>query len=363
MSIVRFASCKVKAMSAEATLPAKFRRMLAEYTLGDMFGGKKTAVKMHLGGRIGYTTIRPLFVRTLVEAIKEAGGEPFITDVPGSVNSAVRRGYTSETVSAPIVPVAGPNDEYYRTVPIGYKSLKEVYLAGNVLDADAMIVFSHGKGHGHCGYGGAIKNLAMGAVTGRTRGLIHRLIDTEFDWNEGDCVQCYLCRENCPTGAVSFNEKDEFTISMHDCKYCMHCVNTCPVHAIEINLESMRQFQEGMARTTKAILDTFEPSRVLFITYLLDITPFCDCWGFSTPPIVPDIGIVASDDMVAQEQAAIDAIKAENFIEGTLPPPLSVGSGPGHLLERIHGKDPYLQVEVAADLGLGKREYNLVEID
>ena len=350
-------------MSADATLPAKFKRMLAQYPLADMFGGKRVAIKMHLGGNLGYTTIRPLFVRILVEAIKQAGGDPFVTDVPGAVGGAAARGYTQETILAPLLPVAGPDDKNFRTVPIGYKSLKEVYLAGEVLDADAMIVFSHGKGHGHCGYGGAIKNLAMGAVTGATRSGIHHLIDTEFEWMEEECTKCYLCRENCPNGAVRFTKDDKFGIWMHDCKYCMHCVNSCPVQAIKINLESMRQFQEGMSRTTKAILDHFEPGRLLFLTYLLDVTPFCDCWGFSTPPIVPDIGIIASDDLVAQEQASIDAIKVENFIQGALPPSFVVRDGPGHLFERIHGKDPYLQVEVAADLGLGSREYELAEVE
>ena len=350
-------------MSADATLPAKFKRLLAQYPLAGMFGGKRVAVKMHLGGNLGFTTIRPLFVRLLIEAVKQAGGDPFVTDTPGSVGEAAVRGYTPETLGAPIIPVAGPNDERFRTVAVGYKTLREVYVAGDVVDADAMIVFSHGKGHGHCGYGGAIKNLAMGAVTGRTRGDIHRLMDTEFEWNEEACTKCYLCKENCPTGAVRFDKKDRFTIWMHDCKYCMHCVESCPVEAIRINMDSIRQFQEGMSRTTKAILDCFEPSRLLFITYLLDITPFCDCWGFTTPSIVPDIGIIASEDMVAQEQAAIDAVKLEDFIAGSLPHPLAVSDGPGHLLERIHGKDPYLQVEVAAALGLGSREYEVVEVE
>ena len=88
MSIVRFASCKVKTMSADATLPAKFKRLLAQYPLADMFGGKRVAIKMHLGGNLGYTTIRPLFVRILVEIIKGAGGDPFVTDVPGAVGGA-----------------------------------------------------------------------------------------------------------------------------------------------------------------------------------------------------------------------------------------------------------------------------------
>ena len=116
-----------------------------------------------------------------------------------------------------------------------------------------------------------------------------------------------------------------------------------------------------MALTTKAVLDKFEAPQKFFVTALLNITPFCDCWGFTTPSIVPDIGIVASDDIVAAETAAIDLVKAEDFIAGSLPSPLK-RSGSGHLFQQIHGKDPYIQVEECIKAGLGDRKYKLVQI-
>ena len=143
----------------------------------------------------------------------------------------------------------------------------------------------------------------------------------------------------------------------------MHCVTSCPEKAIEIREEGIRYFQEGMARTTKAVLDTFQPNRVLYITLLANITPLCDCWGFTTPSLVPDIGIVASDDIVAVEQAALDLIKTENYIEGSLPEQLQLAEGDGHLFQRIWHKDPYLQVETAAEIGLGSRKYEIAEIE
>ncbi len=362
MSEVLFASAKVKKLSAEDTLPAKFKRLLQRVDLESYFNKRTVAIKMHVGGNIGYTTIHPLFVRILVEAIKGVGGKPFITDGSGSVSAATPRGYTEEVLGAPIRPAAGVTGKYYHTREINYRGLKEAQVCGDIADADAMLVLSHGKGHGVCGYGGAIKNIAMGCVTPTTRGHIHRLMDSEFTWNEEACEHCYICRDNCPAEAITFNEKGRFGLFSHNCRYCLHCVHSCPEHAITINTEAARYFQEGMARTVKVALDTFEAKRVLYITMLMDITPLCDCWGFSTLSLVPDVGIVASEDIVATEQSSLDMIDWRNYIPGSLPEQLQMGEE-GHLFQRIWRKDPYLQVETAAELGLGSRKYKLVEIE
>jgi len=362
-SEVYFASAKVRSLKANGTLPAKFGRMLDHLDLKSRFADKRVAVKMHVGGHLGYTTIHPLFVRMLVSSLKDAGANPFLTDGSFSVADAKVRGYTEEVLGAPIYPVAGVQDKYFVPKPVNYRSLEKIDVAGNIADADAMIVLSHGKGHGHCGFGGAIKNIAMGCVTVETRGWIHALIDTEFSWDSEACRHCFICRENCPGGAISFTDEGEFEVFLHNCRYCMHCVTSCPEHAIEIREEGIRYFQEGMARATKAVLDTFEPNRVAYITVLTNITPLCDCWGFSTPSLVPDIGIMASEDIVSIEQASLDSIKSENYIPGSLPDQLQLAEGDGHLFQRIWHKDPYLQVEAAAEIGLGSREYEIVEVE
>ncbi len=364
MSRVLFASAKVRELRADASLPAKFKRMLDKYPLADMFADKSVAIKMHLGGHYGYTTIPPLFVRMLVKAIKDAGGRPFVTDGTPAIPGAIARGYTQEVLGVPVVPAAGINEGYFVTVPIGYRTFKEAHMCGEIYHADAMIVYSHGKGHGMSGFGGAIKNIAMGNFTCSTRGSIHALGDTDFEWNSELCTRCYLCRDNCPTGALTFKEDGSLNIFSHHCRYCMHCVRVCPTGALKLRQEAVQNFQIGMALATKACLETFEENRVLFVNHMTNITPVCDCWGFSSPAIVPDVGIFAGTDIVSVEQASIDSIKTENFIEGTLPHPLIVRDDiDGHLLRKIHSKDPYLQVEETAKLGLGNREYNIEEVE
>ena len=357
---VTFASARPKELRADATLPALLDRMMGKWNLKKRFGGKKVAVKMHLGGHLGYSTIHPVFVRGIVSAVKAAGGDPFVTDSPGAVASAHTRGYTQEVLGAPLLPVAGVADRFCYPKRVNYRTLKTVNIAGNIVDAGAMIVLSHGKGHGHSGFGGAIKNIAMGCVDGATRGQIHRLMSAAFEWDEKKCTGCLLCRDNCPNDAISFHD-GKLSIFDHACKYCMHCQLACPTEAITIDQRGYRWFQRGMALAVRETLKTFEPDTVLHMNVLTQITPFCDCWGFTTPSLVPDIGIVASDNICAAETASLDLIKADDYIEGSLVPPLKL-SGTGHLFQQVHGKDPFIQVEECEKAGLGDRAYRLTKV-
>jgi hypothetical protein len=122
-----------------------------------------------------------------------------------------------------------------------------------------------------------------------------------------------------------------------------------------------KDFQEGMARVTKAVLDTFAPGRVLFINMLMDISIYCDCWGMTLPAVVPDIGIVAGGDIVAVEKASLDLIKPDMLIPSALPASLKLGKK-GHLFERIHGKNPFVVLEALVRLGCGRPEYKLTEV-
>ncbi len=126
---------------------------------------------------------------------------------------------------------------------------------------------------------------------------------------------------------------------------------------------TFRDFQKGMAAAVQATLKTFAPEQVTYISLLMNITPLCDCWGFSTQPLVPDIGIVAGDDITAIETASLDLIDADKLIPGTLPDQFCPPGTEGHLFQRIHGKDPYEQIRQSVALGLGTPEYTLVEIE
>jgi len=362
-SQVYFASIKMREISANASLPAKYERMLEQFPLQAMFNGKRTAVKMHVGGHIGFSTVHPLFVAILVRKLKEAGAHPFITDGSLSRHAYTARGYTQEVVGAQFIPAAGVQDNYFHLEEVNYRGLKSLELCGNVVDADALVDLSHFKGHGHSVFGGAIKNLAMGAVTVRSRGALHQLADSELKWNAEACAECRQCVEGCPTGAARFDDAGSFSIFFHDCIYCHHCTIACPEHAIEFDDRNIYYFQCGLALAAREVLKHFDPANVLYINVLLDITSFCDCWGFTTPAIVPDIGITASRSIMPIEKASVNMIKAEDFIEGSLPGHVKRRPGPDHLLQQIWAKDPYDQIRAGEEMGLGSSDYELTEVE
>ncbi|MHC4788704.1 MAG: ATP-binding protein, partial [Planctomycetota bacterium] len=174
---------------------------------------------------------------------------------------------------------------------------------------------------------------------------------------------CNQCVEGCPTGAARFDKEDHFHIFFHDCIFCHHCVLACPEHAIEFDDRNIYYFHCGLGLAAREVLKHFDPASVLYVNVLLDITSFCDCWGFTTPAIVPDIGITASRSIMPIDMASLEMIKTEDFIEGSLPGHVERRDGPGHLLEQIWAKDPYDQIRACEEMGLGSSDYELEEVE
>ncbi len=357
-SEILFASVSYDKYDPDVTLPAKFDRLIDKMGMEDAVKGKWTAIKMHIGRNIGYSTIHPLFVKKLVDKLKAYGAKPYITDQV--VTDARIRGYTEDLLGVPIVPVCGIMDKYVYERKVDFKGLQNVDIGGNIHDAEAMIVLSHAKGHGTCGFGGACKNIAMGCVTDRTRHQTHGL-EGGITWDETKCIHCGACITNCNHSANSFDKDDKYQVNYHHCTLCQHCVKVCPTGAITMDAHQYRDFQTGMAITTKEVLGGFKPGSVFYINFLTNITALCDCWGLTTPALVPDIGIHAGSDIVAIEQASVDAIKFENLIPQGVPEGHELGKS-GHLFERLHGKDPYVQIAELEARGLGTKEYSIVEV-
>lgn len=358
-----FVDYKPVNLEPKNSVGAKWLRLLERLDFESAVKGKRTAIKVHLGGGFGFTLIHPYFLRSLVQRVKAAGAkEVFVTDSPDAVKSAAARGYTSETLGCQILPVAGSDDRYIYARPVtpAFKSLAEVHLAGEIVNAEALINVAHVKGHGACGFGGLTKNLAMGCVNQTTKEAVHGL-QGGLEWDQETCTLCKSCLENCPNEAISFDASDRFSVFYHACKLCQHCVLICPEKALTMQGGAFNDFQKGLAISATEVLRTFKPETVLNISLLTNITVFCDCWGMTTPALVPDIGILAGTDLVAMEQAALDLIRTEDLIPGSVPTGWELGAT-GHLFERLHGKDPFVVVVYMEEAGWGSREYRLTEI-
>jgi len=289
------------------SLVVKFPELLEKVGINEIVSkDSAVAIKLHFGVVGGYRTIRPPFIRQLVDVVRGLNGRPFLTDTWGlsHVEDAYFNGLSYATVGAPIIPANGIKENDYRTIKLQENfHLKEVKVAGNIYDADVLINFAHAKGHGSCGFAGAIKNLALGATTPEIRKQEHEMEKTDG-------------------GAV--------------------------------------KFQEAMVDVVKAVLSN-KGDRAIHILWAFDIVEHCDCAPFGMVPLVPDIGILASKDIVAVEKACIDLINEAPPTPWSVAEKYELKAGDNKFL-RIHGKDPYIQVYAAEKAGLGSTKYNLIEI-
>jgi uncharacterized Fe-S center protein len=261
---ILFASVNYEKYDASVTLPSKFGRLLDQTHLKNRVKDRWTAIKMHLGRYIGYSTIHPLFVKILIDKLKEYGAKPYITDQ--EVTNAKARGYSEDYLGVPIVPVCGVTGKYYVEKQVDFKSFKNLDIGGNILEAEVLIDLSHVKGHGACGYGGACKNIAMGCVTDRTRQQLHGL-EGGISWDESLCTHCELCVNNCNHYANKFTSEGKYEVFYHHCTYCQHCVKVCPSGAITMDTNRFADFQIGMALCTDEILKHFPKENIFFINF------------------------------------------------------------------------------------------------
>ncbi len=357
-----FADAALEALESRKTLPAKFKRILGKCNLPSKTEGKNVVIKMHIGGEIGFTTIHPLFVGIFVQAVKDAGAKSVKVIDGKPPTEGIPRGYTSEVLGCPVESCFGENGRHFYKEQIGFQSLDEALLSGIALDSDVFIDLAHVKGHGDCGFGGALKNIAMGVVPPETRRKIHQL-EGGLTIDSDKCKYCLKCFDACPNEAILKNdEKKEISFFFHHCTYCQHCVMICPEDAIIMENRRFEDFSRGMALVTAAFLKKFKPENLLFINFLINITMYCDCWGFSSPSLVPDIGILAGEDIAAIDTASLDMIKTENLLKNGLPKNRNkLGEGK-HLFEKIHAKDPYLMVKYLEEYYECYSEYELEEV-
>ncbi len=364
-----------------ANLSQKLEKIIEHLDFSTIESRNKVAIKMHLGFSDGYQTVPVFFVRRIAEAVKKAGGIPFVTDNPTAVYQAADRGYTSETCGCPIIPIAGVKDGYYTKKEIGYKGIDDLDAAGVLLDADVLINLTHAKGHGACSFGGAIKNIAVGGYIGPSRWRkIHGVEqhDEYFDKEKMTQEHILKLKEACPRNAPSWNKQQKVAmLSYYECDQCHGSDNKPCIEADggltgwSINESNFHSFQELMAIAAKQILDSFDDNKMFHFNFMMNITPFCDCMGMGMPQVIDDIGIVASRDIVAVEMATLDLIAETGLNEQMVRKipevymrPNLEGSDDLHPLQKIHGpfKNPYMVTEFGEGLGLGVREYDLVEV-
>ena len=355
--------------SYDISLPAKLESLLDEYDLGHFIeNGEYVAIKTHFGSWGGHRIIRPIFMKKVVDAVKKAGGKPFVTDttrIPGIeyLEAASQNGINTATLGCPVVLADGLFGNNSKTVMAGEAG--EIGIAGEIYDAKSMIVVTHCKGHIGAGFGGAIKNLAMGCVSsnirceGKNRSRIHAMENERVRWIEEKCVQCLECIKACDHGAISLYEEHTIIIDHNECQKCGRCTKVCPEHALELKT-SERHFHLGMADTAKAVLDTFEPGKVHYLNFILEVMPHCDCHQHSDVPIINDQGVLLGDDALAIDLASLDIIENAKLCPDSAADDHVSGKG---LFHRITKRNADFYLDRCAERGVGNTKWTIEKKD
>ena len=326
--------------------------------------GDSVAVKVHMGEYGGSAYLRPPIVRRVCDLIKEAGGKPFVTDTTALyaggrftasqyLVTATSNGFTEQSVGAPVIIADGEQgyDGEWVDIPtrVSNCSLEKIKIGAKIWDAHAMIVLSHLKGHELSGFGGSIKNVAMGCVTKESKAAQHRVNRGVMDVSR--CTGCGKCVEACAFQALSLCGQ-KLVRDEEKCMNCNNCLYTCPEDVFSLPPRAKERFQVYLAHAAAGVLSRFQ-DKAAFINFVQDVTPLCDCVTPSGLPVVPDIGILASTDVVAVDKACLD------LIAQIKPMGKFARARSSDILGKINGTDSLIQIGTAHELGLGSMEYQL----
>jgi uncharacterized protein len=327
------------------------------------------AIKLHFGEKGNCAYLRPVFLRTIVDRVKSLGARPFLTDTntlyTGSrsdgvshITTAIENGFDYAVAGCPIVIADGVRGSAGVRVPVSGEILPEVNIAREIVDADALVVVTHFKGHELAGFGGTLKNLGMGCATREGKLTQHSSVSPRVSVER--CKGCSLCLDYCPANAITITAK-KASIEGERCIGCGECIVVCHHRAIEVqwNEESDR-FQKKMVEHAFGALKG-KGKKAIFLNFLMHISPTCDCYPHSDAPIVRDIGILASLDPVAIDTASCDLVNDEESMPGcAIKKPL--GRGEDKFRAVFPRIDWTTQLEYAEKLKMGERKYTLVKV-
>ncbi|MBW2193553.1 MAG: DUF362 domain-containing protein [Deltaproteobacteria bacterium] len=327
------------------------------------------AIKLHFGEMGNTAFIRPVFMRKIVEVVRNAGGDPFLTDAntlysgtrsdaPSHLTTAIQNGFAYAVVDAPIIIADGLRGRSETSVTINQKNFKRVYIGTDIVEADTLISVAHFKGHELSGFGGTIKNVGMGCASRRGKLAQHSTVAPKVMREK--CVGCGDCISYCSQNALSLKE-EKAVLDSKKCIGCGECILVCPESAIEIEWnQAIPVFLENMIEYTLGVLKG-KTEKALYVNFITDVSPACDCYPMNDAPLVRDIGVVASQDPVAIDQASVDLVNQEHALPGSC---LNTNTKPGE--DKFKGIYPKVdweyQLEYGEAIGLGSRKYKLVNI-
>lgn len=356
------------------SLTEKLKKLIRRAGIGQIdMDGKFVAIKMHFGEMGNLSYLRPNYARAVAEVVKELGGKPFLTDCntlyTGFRSNALEHldcaninGFNTVTTGCQILIGDGLRGTDDVAVPVpGGEYCQEAYIGRAIMDADVFISLSHFKGHEATGFGGALKNIGMGcgsrAGKMQQHNFGHPSVDPQL------CRACRRCAGECGSNAIRYDSGKAF-IDQDLCKGCGRCIGTCGFDAISNMNENANEVLCCKIAEYAAAVCSGRPC--FHITLVRDISPNCDCHEENDAPILPDVGMFASFDPIALDQACVDAcLRAEPLPNSQLSDHLNQPHW--HMQEdHFFNSNPNIRwketLSHGEKLGLGTREYELIRL-
>ncbi|MDD5937999.1 MAG: DUF362 domain-containing protein [Clostridiales bacterium] len=353
----------------------KLRRLMEKAGAGEIdFERKLVCIKMHFGEPGNLNFLRPNYAKTVADFVKERGGVPFLCDcntlyagrrknAREHLDAAYENGFSPLSTGCQILIGDGLRGLDDVEVPVsGGEYIKTAKIGRAVMDADVFISLTHFKGHEQAGIGGAIKNIGMGC--GSRRGKMEQHNSGKPRVSTRRCKACKACARHCGQDAISYGENGQAVIDHDKCVGCGRCIGVCNFDAISNpSWDTVQMLNCKMAEYAKAVVD----GRPCFhISLVRDISPNCDCHGENDVPILPDVGMFASFDPVALDQACTDACLKQAPLPGGQLARRMMTEGfidhRDHFMNTTEGSEWRSCLEHAEKIGLGSREYELVEV-
>lgn len=352
----------------------KLHRLMKQAGFEDIdFTGKYAAIKIHFGEYGNLAFLRPNYAKVVADYVKELGGKPFLTDCNtlyvGSrknaldhLDTAYVNGFSPLQTGCHVIIGDGLKGTDEQLVPINLPYVKEAKIGQAVMDADVFISLTHFKGHETAGFGGTLKNIGMGC--GSRAGKMEQHCDGKPHVNQSGCVGCGACTRICAHGAASVTD-GKASINQDKCVGCGRCLAVCPKNVISANFsDSVKMLNYKIAEYSYAVC---KERPCFHVSLICDVSPNCDCHPENDIPIIPNVGMLASFDPVALDQACADLCNRM---------PVTAGSILADNMEKCehheHSHDHFTMTHPdtewesclshAEEIGLGTREYELKTI-
>lgn len=350
------------------TLLDKLNRLMKSAGIETIdFKDKYCAIKMHFGELGNLAFLRPNWAKCVADEVKSLGGKPFLTDCNtlyvGSrkngldhLDAAYQNGFSPLSTGCHVIIADGikGNDEV--EVPVDGNYVKNAKIGRAIMDADVFISLAHFKGHEATGFGGALKNVGMGC--GSRAGKMEQHSQGKPTVIQENCIGCGMCAKICAHQAPVIKDR-KCTIDHNKCVGCGRCIAICPKDAVNADYgNGSEALNCRMMEYAKAVVQN-RPA--FYINIAIDISPNCDCHAENDLAIVPNVGLFASFDPVALDQACADAVNRMPIVPGS-----ALDHAEHHHHDHIMDNHPdtnYKQgLEYAESIGLGSRDYELITV-